>query len=213
MPVVPECRLKRRGSKIPGYLLPVLLLVGITTCKNQASPTAVQKKISEVHPAAGKPSQPVATGTAANADDSGFDRAFQQFAQAIRRHDSGTIDRLARFPLLGAAASNHLNDSLPDPMNDTVGVTAAQWPGLRAAMLDKTVVAAFKSPDEAEIMAGCEEGAVQALLEQQKDPGSRLYTFHIEYVRGNREGGKFFIFARINGQYRWVAYLCDGMLY
>ena len=147
-------------------------------------------------------------------DDSAFTDFWALFARAVRQHNTQLVTNLTRFPLMGARACYLPHNRIQDPKQDTVGITRNVFDSLYSEIFDPHVsmrMSAGRSENDP-ILIWQGTGAVGRLIVKDSDNGSPIYGYHIEYVENNREGGRYFLFARFDGHYRLAAILCDGML-
>jgi len=146
--------------------------------------------------------------------DSAFTDFWNLFADAVKQHNINLITNLTRFPLMGARACYLPHDRIQDPEQDTIGITRNVFDSLYSEIFDphfsRRISAGRSENDSILIWQGT--GTVGRLIAKNSDNASPIYGYHIEYVENNREGGRYFLFARFEGHYRLAAILCDGML-
>ena len=148
------------------------------------------------------------------AEDSTFADFWTLFVRAVRQHNTQLVSNLTRFPLMGARACYLPHDRIQDPEQDTVGITRNVFGSLYSEIFDPHVsrrISAGRSENDP-ILIWQGTGTVGRLIAKNSDYASPIYGYHIEYVENNREGGRYFLFARFDGHYRLAAILCDGML-
>lgn len=146
--------------------------------------------------------------------DSAFMHTWRLFVQCVKHHDRQQLKQLIVFPLIGAGACYLPHDRRQDPENDTTGITEKQFDSLYQDIFDPQAVQRISAPlsENDPILRWQDTGSVSKLIARNSDPGTRAYGYHIESVKDNREGGKYFVFARLGGRYKLVALLCDGAL-
>lgn len=147
-------------------------------------------------------------------EDSAFMHTWKLFVQTVKKHDTQKLKKLIVFPLMGAGACYIPHDRLQDPEQDTTGITGSQFDSLYQEIFDQHAVQQIIAPlsENDPILVWQGTGLVDSLITQNRDPGTQIYGYHIEYVKGIREGGKYFVFARFVGRYKLAALLCDGIL-
>jgi hypothetical protein len=145
--------------------------------------------------------------------DSAFLNTWELFVKAVKRKDTRQLKELIVFPLRGAGACYLSHDRLLDPEEDTVGITASQFDSLYSEIFDQSAMQQIEAPLSGNdpILVWHGTGRVDSLIAKESDPDTQIYSYHIEYVANNREGGKYFLFARVEGRYKLFALLCDGM--
>ncbi|UAY55416.1 hypothetical protein [Arachidicoccus terrestris] len=146
--------------------------------------------------------------------DSVFIQAWKLFAHAVKQGNIQQLKKCIAFPLLGAGASCLPHDRLQDPKQDTTGINEKQFEALYAEIFDRQAIRCITAPlsKNDPIRIWQDTGMVSRLIASKRDPATQVYVYHIEYMKGNREGGKYFIFARFHGHYKLAALLYDGML-
>lgn len=147
-------------------------------------------------------------------EDSAFIDTWKLFVQAVKSLDTQRLKRLINFPLMGAGACYLPHDRLQDPENDITGITESQFDSLYQEIFDRHAVERITAPlsENDPILVWQANGRVDSLIVKNRDPGTRIYGYHIEYVKADREGGKYFLFARLGGHYKLAALLCDGKI-
>lgn len=143
-----------------------------------------------------------------------FMHTWNLFTQAVKQHDLKLLKKLIVFPLMGAGACYLSHERLQDPKQDTTGITRSQFDSLYLEIFDPHAIERITAPlsDNDPVLVWRSTGPVDSLIAGNSDRGTHIYSFHIEYVQGNREGGKYLLFSRRGGKYKLVALLCDGML-
>lgn len=146
--------------------------------------------------------------------DSAFLRAWKLFAHAVKQGNIQQLKKHIAFPLLGAGASCLPHDRRQDPKQDTTGINEKQFEALYAEIFDRQAIRRITAPlsKNDPIRIWQDTDMVSRLIASKRDPTTQVYVYHIEYLKGNREGGKYFIFARFHGRYKLAALLYDGML-
>lgn len=146
--------------------------------------------------------------------DSAFLNTWNLFVKAVKRQDTSQLKELIVFPLRGAGACYLSHARVLDPEEDTVGIMASQFDSLYSEIFDRQAVQQIETPlsENDPIVVWQGAGRVDRLIVRECDPNTPIYSYHIEYVANNREGGKYFLFARIEGRYKLFALICDGML-
>lgn len=201
----------------------LLSLVTMAGCGNNGHQnSSIDNSDSSSEPAhliAGRDSNPIdtqpdTTFKMSPAEDSAFMHTWRLFVHAVKQHNINQLKKLIVFPLMGAGACYLPHDRLQDPQNDTTGITASQFDSLYERIFGRQTVDAITAPLSGNdpLLVRRDTSAVDRLIAQHHDRGTQTYVYHIEYRKGNREGGKYFLFARFKGQYKLAALLCDGML-
>lgn len=147
--------------------------------------------------------------------DSIFLNCWHQFAEAVKKGSRRATKQWVEFPLMGAGGCYLPHEVILDPLEDTTGITEYQFDSLYHEIFDSEAASAImdeKDERNDPVTVWENEGAVSRRIKKMKDPHSNAYLIHVEYVRGRREGGKYFVFARIRNRYRLVALICDGVL-
>lgn len=147
-------------------------------------------------------------------EDSAFMHTWKLFVQAVKQHDMQELKKLIVFPLMGAGACYLPHDRLQDPEQDITGITERQFDSLYQEIFDLYAVQRIIAPlsENDPILVRHGTGQVDSLIVKNSDRGTQTYGYHIEYVKDNSEGGKYFLFARFGGRYKLAALLCDGIL-
>lgn len=152
--------------------------------------------------------------TVSPAANSAFMDTWKLFVQAVKDNDPRQLKQLIAFPLMGAGACYLPHDQQQDPGNDTTGITEKQFDSLYHDIFDPHAVQRISAPlsENDPIVVWQDTNSVGELIARNSDPGTQAYSYHVEYVRENREGGKYFVFARFGGRYKLAALFCDGTL-
>lgn len=147
--------------------------------------------------------------TASN-DEQNFRGTFEAFRKAVKRNNIDSVKQYIHFPL--QTALQWTNDDLESrPVDKSAGlVTYSEF---------KEYYADIFHADVRRLLPGTVESELQEIdnqtnddyyktLQQVTDKGSKLYEAYLQYPEHNGRSESFFafVFGRINGQYKVVAY-------
>lgn len=147
--------------------------------------------------------------TASN-DKQNFRATFDAFRKAVKRNNIDSVKQYIHFPL--QTALQWTNDDLESrPVDKSAGlVTYSEF---------KEYYADIFHADVRRLLPGTVESELQEIdnqtdedyyktLQQVTDKGSKLFEAYLQYPERNGRSESFFafVFGRINGQYKVVAY-------